>query len=92
MAESLGIGDNLWQLPDQLSGGMRHRVALGRTLLADAEIVILDEPFRGLDKERKESIVNKLYDRYIEGKTLILISHNDEDKELLKTEKTYFVQ
>ena len=92
MAESLGLGDNLWQLPDQLSGGMRHRVALGRTLLANAEIIILDEPFRGLDKELKESIVNKLYDRYIEGKTLILISHNDEDKELLKTEKTYFVQ
>ena len=46
MADDLEISDALWKLPEELSGGMRHRAALGRTFLADAGLVLLDEPFR----------------------------------------------
>ena len=66
-------------MPSQLSGGMKHRTALGRTFLAEANLLILDEPFRGLDEELKNRIVERLWKKTTEGKTVLLISHNAED-------------
>ena len=81
MAEALEIKDVLWKMPETLSGGMKHRVALGRTFLADSNLMILDEPFRGLDKELKERIVDRLWEKETADKTVIVISHNKEDIE-----------
>lgn len=88
MAKSLEIEDVLWSLPGELSGGMKHRVALGRTFLADCNLMILDEPFRGLDKELKKQIVDRLWDSCTDNKTVIVITHNQEDLELLEIEKS----
>ena len=63
----------------KLSGGMKHRAALGRTFLAEANLLILDEPFRGLDEELKNRIIERLWEKTTEGKTVLLISHNAED-------------
>lgn len=79
MAKSLEIEDALWQLPGSLSGGMSHRVAMGRTFLADSNLMILDEPFRGLDEDLKKRIIEKLWKKETEGKTVLLITHNSED-------------
>lgn len=85
IAEALELDDELFKLPDELSGGMKHRVALGRTFLAESNLMILDEPFRGLDGKLKERITDRLWDKVTEGKTVILISHNDDDcKKLAK--------
>jgi len=85
LAERLEIGDTLWQLPAALSGGMKHRAALARTFNADSNLLILDEPFRGLDEALKERIVNKLWESETAGKTVILITHNKEDAAKLGT-------
>jgi ABC-type sulfate/molybdate transport systems ATPase subunit len=49
LAELLGIGELLAAMPARLSGGQAHRVALGRLLLAHCDILLLDEPYTGLD-------------------------------------------
>lgn len=83
MAEVLEISDALWKLPEELSGGMRHRAALGRTFLADAGLVLLDEPFRGLDIELKNRIIDRIWKKATNHKTVIMVTHSQEDaKEL----------
>jgi sulfonate transport system ATP-binding protein len=49
MAASLGLGDYLKHFPSQLSGGMRQRVQLGRTLVIRPKLLLMDEPFGALD-------------------------------------------
>jgi sulfonate transport system ATP-binding protein len=49
MAASLGLGDSLRSFPTQLSGGMRQRVQLGRTLIRRPRLLLMDEPFGALD-------------------------------------------
>lgn len=79
LAEQLEIGTELWKLPAELSGGQRHRAALARTFAADAPLMILDEPFRGLDDALKDRIIDRMWERVTTGKTVILITHSAED-------------
>ena len=83
LADQLEIGTGLWKLPAELSGGQRHRAALARTFAADAPLMILDEPFRGLDDALKDRIVDRMWERVTTGKTVILITHSAEDAERL---------
>ncbi len=92
MAKNLELEDVLYKMPEELSGGMRHRVALGRTLLADCNLLVLDEPFRGLDEDLKKRIVDRLWDKSTEGKTVIVITHSQRDVELLGINKSIFVE
>ena len=81
MAEKLEIKDALGMMPAELSGGMAHRTALGRTLLYGGNILILDEPFRGLDEELRTRVVEVIGDDIKPDdrpKTVIMITH-DED-------------
>lgn len=57
-----------------LSGGMKRRVAVVRAICADTPLVILDEPFSGLDEETKEKTLAYITKRTA-GKTVILVSH-----------------
>lgn len=66
--------------PYELSGGMKQRVSIARALLYNGDIFIMDEPFKGLDKENKNIVIN-LVREYIknEGKTAIIISHDMQE-------------
>jgi NitT/TauT family transport system ATP-binding protein len=63
--------------PYQLSGGMRQRAALARTLAIDPEIILLDEPFSALDAQTKLILQNSFARTIAEsGKTTLLITHD----------------
>jgi NitT/TauT family transport system ATP-binding protein len=63
--------------PYQLSGGMRQRAALARTLAIDPEIILLDEPFSALDAQTKLLLQNSFAETiYDSGKTTLLITHD----------------
>ncbi|MDU7240808.1 ATP-binding cassette domain-containing protein [Clostridium sp.] len=72
--------------PYELSGGMRQRVNIARAMIYDADIFIMDEPFKGLDKENKENIIKYIKQYFYDNKkTAIIISHDiNEAKEFTK--------
>lgn len=78
----MGLGDAAEQSVRELSGGMCRRVALLRALLAEAEILLLDEPFKGLDQETKASVI-QVVRKYAAGKTVILVTHDPSEPEAL---------
>ena len=83
MAEKLEIEQSLTKYPEELSGGMAHRAAIGRALLSDSRLMILDEPFRGLDEDLRDRIIDKVMpdirrNREGLGRTVLLISHDME--------------
>ncbi len=77
LAEKYGLKDFLSNYPDQLSGGMRQRAALIRTLAPDPEILLLDEPFSALDYQTRLSVCDDVF-RIIrsEKKTAMLVTHD----------------
>ena len=72
-----GLGDFIGKTPAELSGGMRQRCALIRTLATDPAILLLDEPFSALDYQTRLSVsddIHAIIKR--EGKTAILVTHD----------------
>jgi NitT/TauT family transport system ATP-binding protein len=71
----IGLKDSMYMPVSELSGGMRRRVAIVRAMLAKSEIIFLDEPFKGLDAETKQSVI-----RYVKvntrDKTVIMVTHD----------------
>ena len=66
----------------ELSGGMKRRVAIARALLAKSKLIVLDEPFKGLDEEIKQKTIDVILAR-TKGKTLITVTHDINDAKLL---------
>ena len=72
-----GLGQFLNHLPRQLSGGMRQRAALARTLCTAPDVVLLDEPFSALDSQTRLALADEIADILRrEAKTVILITHD----------------
>ena len=75
LLERVGLGAEADALPHTLSGGMRQRVALARTLMEDRPIVLMDEPFSALDaitRARLQALAASL----LAGRTVLLITHD----------------
>lgn len=83
LLEALGLGECLHQKVSQLSGGMMRRVAIARALLPACDVLILDEPFQGLDENTRKKTAD-LMKKETTGKTLIVATHNEEDAILLE--------
>ena len=82
--EKVGLGDRLTHLPKELSGGQHHRVAIARARVQDPAFVLADEPTGNLDKESGINILNILKDLNNQGKTVIMITHNQEHANMFK--------
>lgn len=79
---AVGLSACTAQPARELSGGMRRRVALLRALMADYDILFLDEPFKGLDADTKAAVI--CYTRQqIEQKTVLLVTHDPAEAEAL---------
>lgn len=71
----VGLGDHLLKKPSALSGGMRQRTALARTLMEDKPIALLDEPFSALDASTRADM-QELAAEVLADKTVLLVTHN----------------
>lgn len=60
-----------------LSGGMKRRVAIVRAIMAESDVIIMDEPFKGLDDESKYKVIDYIKNKTV-GKTVIIITHDKE--------------
>ena len=77
LLEKYGLKDFMYQYPKSLSGGMRQRVALIRTLALKPDVLLMDEPFSALDSQTRINISNDVYKILKqENKTLILVTHS----------------
>ena len=65
-----------------LSGGMKRRTAICRAMAAESDIVIMDEPFTGLDEDNRRLAIRYIREKAA-GRLLILTTHQEEDVELI---------
>lgn len=90
LIEQVGLTKHIEKFPDQLSGGMRQRVALARTLMQDKPLVLMDEPFSALDAVTRHQLQN-LSATLLRNNTVVLITH-DPQEALRLADKIYLMQ
>jgi len=74
--ERVGLADRASHKPGQLSGGQQQRVGIARALIADAPILLCDEPTAGLDRAMADSILGLLAELSGEGRTVMMVTHD----------------
>ena len=74
--EIVGLSDYADRQISQLSGGQFQRVLIARCLVQDADYILLDEPFVGIDSVSEEIIMNTLRDLKKSGKTVLIVHHD----------------
>ncbi|HEV7717605.1 MAG TPA: ABC transporter ATP-binding protein, partial [Arsenicitalea sp.] len=82
--ELVGLEDFADAYPNRVSGGMRQRVAIARTLAAGSEVLLMDEPFGALDAQRREKLQVELrrLQRH-DAKTIVFVTHDVEEAAFL---------
>ncbi len=82
----IGLTDYQGKKVSELSGGMKRRIALLRAVLASYDVLLLDEPFQGLDQETRKLSIDFLL-KHTKEKTVILISHDPMDAKLMNAKE-----
>ena len=78
----VGLYDSAYQSVSELSGGMKRRVAIVRAILAKKELLLLDEPLKGLDEHSREQTAAYIK-RHSEGVTTIIVTHDIDEVALM---------
>jgi len=84
----VGLGEAINQKVSTLSGGMKRRVALIRAVLAEKEILFLDEPFKGLDEDTK-AVVTQYLLQHTKNTTVVMVTHDINEAESLGAKVIY---
>ena len=79
----VGLDPDMRKPVAKYSLGMRQRLGIGQAIMEDPQLLVLDEPFNGLDKNGVAEIRKILLELKTEGKTILLASHNEEDIRIL---------
>lgn len=80
--QKVGLERENKSLPGALSGGMRRRVAIVRALAAESDVLLLDEPFQGLDEGMKTQIY-PMIQQVAERKPVVLVTHHEDEAQAL---------
>ena len=78
IVSTLGLDDKIHNLPNTLSGGQQQRVAIARASAQAPPIILADEPTGNLDSNSTKEIMQILRELHSEGRTVILITHDNE--------------
>ncbi len=85
MLDRLGLSDSMRKSAVKLSGGMRRRVAIARALLYPSDFMVMDEPFKGLDDERKLQVMD-IVAGYAAHRGILFITHDPIEAQYLGAE------
>ncbi|MDC7280454.1 ATP-binding cassette domain-containing protein [Butyrivibrio fibrisolvens] len=76
--DRIGLGNETKKPVSEFSGGMKRRVAILRALLADFDLLIMDEPLKGLDEDTKQQVID-IIKELTQNKTVIMTTHDDSE-------------
>ncbi len=80
--KEVGLGESMYRSVRELSGGMKRRVAIVRALMATADLIIMDEPFKGLDESTKQNVM-QFVKKQLMGRTAIMVTHDESEIEVM---------
>ena len=85
---ALELGAERKAYPDDFSGGMKQRLSIARALAYESSVILMDEPFKGLDTELRERVIAYV-DECCKERTVILGTHDKAECDLMKCTKIY---